>query len=632
MKTFTISAFLLVALWANGQTIEERAKIAQMSDLKTLDSLKLEFQREEQERFVRIEQYLRNNPGQTRRSKSENGVLKEIYDINPDGTVAYFVAGNANAARTARANRLYSGGNLGLNIQGQGMNAVVWDGGSARSTHVEFPNNKVFVADGGELDDHATHVVGTICAQGITANLRGVAFDSSVKSYDWNSDYSEMTNEASNGLLVSNHSYWISGNGGGGAWMFGAYDSRARGFDLIAAGAPFYLAVTAAGNDRNDFSDAVVGPYLSEKFGYNLTRGMQNAKNFLTVGAVNQVLNYTGPNSVQMSNFSSWGPTDDGRIKPEVVTKGVSVRSTLSNSDTANGILDGTSMASPGVAGSALLLQQYYNSLKGSYMRAATLKGLIMHTADEAGVEVGPDYSYGWGLINCEAAANAITASGQTSLISENTITTGTSYSITVAANGTTPLNVSISWTDRAASANSNGTNDPTTKYLVNDLDLRVTKDGQTFYPWRLDVANPTAPATREGDNDVDNFEKVQVDNPSGTYTITVTHKSNLIAGQQPFSLIVTGPSLVLNNEDINRTKPFVVYPNPSKGFINVGYEASTDRVQIQLFDISGRIVKTLDSSALNNSIDISDLTNGVYILRCNDGNKSVSQKIVLSK
>lgn len=632
MKRKITFALILLAGYGFSQSTVDKNWIAQRSDIKALDSLKSIFQAEELERSMRIENFLASNPAVKRRQKLENGAVREIFDINPDGTIAYYSTSNSTASRTARANRLYSGGTLGLNVQGQGMTVGVWDGGSARTTHVEFPDGKVFSGDGGELDDHATHVMGTVVAAGLTPTLRGIAFDASARSYDWNSDYSEMANEAANGLLVSNHSYWISGNGGVGTWMFGSYDSRARGFDLIAVAAPFYLGVTAAGNDRNDFSDALVGPYLSEKFGYNLTRGMQNAKNFLTVGAVSQVLTYTGPNSVNMSDFSSWGPTDDGRIKPEVVTKGVSVRSTLASSDTASGIQQGTSMASPGVAGTALLLQQHYHNVNNQYMRAATLKGLICHTADEAGEAPGPDYSFGWGLINAEAAANAITQNNNTALISQLTLANATSYSITVASSGTTPLMASISWTDRAGTANNSQQIDPVTKNLINDLDIRITKDGTTYFPWTLDRIQPNDPAIQTADNSVDNFEKINVYEPSGTYTITVSHKGNLVGGNQNFSLIVTGPALVLSSEDLDRTKPFVVFPNPSKGFINVAYEATTDRVQIQLFDMSGRVVKNLDSSALNNAIDISDLTNGVYILKCNDGSKTVSQKIVLSK
>ena len=81
----------------------------------------------------------------------------------------------------------------------------------------------------------------------------------------------------------------------------------------------------------------------------------------------------------------------------------------------------------------------------------------------------------------------------------------------------------------------------------MNDLDLRVSKDGgNTFFPWKLDVANFTAAATT-GDNLVDNIEKIEIPNASGEYIIQVSHKgSSLIDGKQEFSLIVTG----IDNEE----------------------------------------------------------------------------------
>ena len=49
-------------------------------------------------------------------------------------------------------------------------------------------------------------------------------------------------------------------------------------------------------------------------------------------------------------------------------------------------------MSTPSVTGSLALLQQHWNTLTGSYMKSATLKALVIHTADEAGTYTGPDY------------------------------------------------------------------------------------------------------------------------------------------------------------------------------------------------------------------------------------------------
>ena len=102
---------------------------------------------------------------------------------------------------------------------------------------------------------------------------------------------------------------------------------------------------------------------------------------------------------VIIANFSSEGPTDDFRIKPDIAGNGVSVYSTYDNSNTAYNSISGTSMASPNIAGSLVLLQQHYNNLNNSFMKAATLKGLALHTADDAGFS-GPDAIFGWGLMD----------------------------------------------------------------------------------------------------------------------------------------------------------------------------------------------------------------------------------------
>lgn len=628
MKKNILTSCLLVlfSLSAISQSKLELATVVENTDTETLRSLSEKFNIEFEEREARIKVYLENNPLKTKSFKVD-GVFKEIYDV-VDGEISYYSTSNLGSSITSRANKLYNNGGLGLNIQGQGMYGFVWDGGSARTTHVQFPNNKVFAVDGGALSDHATHVMGTIVAQGVgSTNIRGNAFDASASSYKWDNDYSEMALEASFGMLVSNHSYWIGTTVS--EWSFGAYDYRASSFDQIAFAAPYYLAVTAAGNDRNDYSDAVIGAHLNSKFGYDLIRGMQNAKNYLTVGAVNQVLSYTGPSSVVMSSFSSWGPTDDGRIKPDVVTKGVSVNSTLDTSDTATGNMSGTSMASPGAAGVALLLQQYYNSLNSNFMRAATLKGLMMHSADEAGVANGPDYEYGWGLINAEKAVNIIMQDNlEIGTIQENVLQNNQSFTLPITSSGSEPLFVSISWTDRAATANTNNSIDPTTLYLVNDLDLRVTNAATTYFPWTLDPATPFLGAVNTADNFRDNFEKVQINNPSGNYLVTVSHKGTLVGGSQNFSLIVSSQNgVVLNKYNFNADDVISIYPNPTSDFINIQSSLDLGKAKVELFDMLGK--KIITNEFVNNSLDITSLVDGVYMINVSIDGQTYVKKIV---
>ncbi len=610
---FSTASFFLV----HAQSTEDREKIATYSNKEANAVLEKKINDEKIQRDIRLSRYLGQNPGFSKKINLPNYGIKELIDVLPNGEFIYAQTDNAGAAITARANRLYNGGSLGLNIQGQNMIAAVWDGGSARTTHQEFivaGNSKVTNMDGAANIDHATHVTGTICAQGIVANVRGIAFNASAVSYDWNNDLAEMLSEASSGLLVSNHSYGFGALSA--LWFFGAYDSRARSFDEICFNNPYYLPVVSAGNSRNETTPPG-STQLGNKGGYDMIFGHANAKNVMTVAAVSQVSNYVDASSVLMSTFSSYGPSDDGRIKPDISMKGVSVRSTLSTSDTATGILSGTSMASPGVTGVVLLLQQYYNQLYSSYMKSATVKGLILHTADEAGAWPGPDYEYGWGLINAEKAAIAIrdknSTSSTRSMIEELSLNNGATFTKSITANGTDPLKVSLSWTDPQSTLINTGTVDPTTKYLVNDLDIKITKDGVTYYPWKMQgMSAPFEVATNTGTNNADNFERIDINNPSGTYTITVTHKGSLVNGSQNFSLIVTAPTLsTLGTGEVKEGEKVNFYPNPAKDYIYINEKENN--ITVTIHDISGKIISR--SALVNNKLNISSLTTGNYIV-----------------
>jgi hypothetical protein len=331
-----------------------------------------------------------------------------------------------------------------------------------------------------------------------------------------------------------------------------------------------------------------------------------------------------------MSAFSSWGPSDDGRIKPDIVTKGTNVRSTSSSSDTSNEISQGTSMASPGITGASLLLQQHHFNLMNQYMRGATLKGLILHTADEAGFWPGPDYMFGWGLINTEKAANFISnRSNNITVMQENVITHCQTYTFEVVATGTEPLVASISWYDRAALAN-NGTSDPTGILLTNDLDLRIIGNNQTYFPWTLDPANPSLAAVRTTDNFRDNFEKVEIDTPpAGTYIVQVTHKGTLVSGNQTYSLIVSGVNQTLSTNSLNADE-FRIYPNPARGSFNISSGSYGGDLNLEMYDVQGRCVMKRAISGTQNEIGVQGIPTGVYMVRVSSASGAFTKKLVI--
>ena len=625
MKKIIIILFVLfICFTSQAQDASMRDYMSKSVNFYELDSLKSVFAIQNKENEKLITQFLSDNPSY-RRKFYEGDVIKEIAFID-NGKAVYNRTFNVNGSKTVRADRLNTGGSLGLNLQGQGMYVGVWDGGSARFTHQEF-GGRIQIVDDAVVSNHATHVTGTIIGSGVTNTaIKGIAYQANSYNYDWTNDVTEMTSAFQNlNLLVSNHSYGADASTVS-TWFFGAYESKARSIDALTNTSQFYLPVVAAGNDRDSYQT-----YNPTKNGFDLIGGFNSAKNVITVGAVNQVLNYLSPSNVVMSSFSNWGPTDDGRIKPDVVAKGVSVRSATSTSDTSNGFLNGTSMASPAVAGVALLLQQHYINLFQQPMYASTVKGLILHTADEAGIAPGPDYMFGWGLVNAEKAANAITNSGTSSIVSELLLNTANpSYTTSVQVGSSMPLMVSISWTDRAPIQVNTGTVDLQTLMLVNDLDVRVTKDGVTYYPWTLDPANPSFAASNLYDNFRDNFEKVEIENPSGNYVITVTHKGNLTGSQQRFSLIVTGDQVqTLSNKNPNLDNIISLYPNPTKNTLNITLNTFIDNATLSIVDLQGRTVDSQSVLDKTTTIDVASLQAGVYILRVESPEGSYTKKFI---
>ncbi len=477
------------------------------------------------------------------KKNTSDGRLVELQKISAYGTPLYYTTYNLDAANTSGAAELWTGGRAGLQLNGELMTLGVWDGDAVRGSHQEF-GSRVITGDGSRFTTntsgsaHASHVAGTLVAAGVSPQARGMAPAANLRSYNWNLDEAEMTAFAAAGFLISNHSYGYSTEqeDGWSDWRFGYYDHTAAEWDEIASSAPHYLIVKASGNDLND------GKNTSQN-GYDLLEGAGTAKNVLVVGAVNDLSTYTGPSSVNLAGFSSTGPTDDGRIKPDLVGNGVSVRSVDSRSNTAYQNLSGTSMAAPNVSGSAILLQQHYQNLNSTFMQAATLRGLLIHTAKEAGPSPGPDYRYGWGLVDVEAAADVITNNGENTLIEEHTLNNGEAYQKVVLADGLSPLVVTICWADPkgtpleddASSLNN------TTPLLVNNLNVKLTRNTSTFLPWKLNPQNPDEAASK-GINFRDNVEKVEINNPSyGEYTITIDHSSFLSGGKQDFSIIVSG-------------------------------------------------------------------------------------------
>lgn len=523
-----------------------------------------------------------------------HGVLQEIVGL-ADGQPVYFTTDNANAAISTGANLVRSS----HAVDGAGVLIGMWDGGAGRPTHQEF-GARMVVMDGAAVVDHATHVGGTLAAAGVVAGARGMAPAGVVHSYDWNGDTAEMTARGATGpgqadkLYLSNHSYsYVSGwndvsnatrvwewygNGTDAAGIeqdFGRYNTYARDQDALAASAPFYLVFRSAGNERTDNPSSGQNVALAPggttvvaydpashpagdgqyRGGFETISFAALAKNVLTVGSVNDAVTSGVRDTAKAAvcPFSSWGPTDDGRVKPDVVANGYALYSSLGGSNTAYGNYSGTSMASPNACGTAALLVHLYGNLfPGQAMRSSTLRGLLIHTADDLG-NPGPDYKSGWGLVDALDAANLLAdhhAYPAKQRLTEGQLTTsapGATYAFVW--DGVSPLRATLCWTDPTGTATS--TSDLRTPRLVNNLNLRIIgPGGAEFLPWVMPFvgdwsqAAMNAPATT-GVNNTDNVEQVLIAAPpaAGVYQAVVGFAGTLANGSQHYSLLLSGAS-----------------------------------------------------------------------------------------
>ena len=349
--------------------------------------------------------------------------LPFIQYIQPKASEPFTLSSNARA--TQRANVIASTSGLGLS----GNNVVigVGDGGTI-DQHIDL-DNRILNAYNIDENAHGAKVTGIIAGEGILEHtMRGFATKADIVA-DVFTNVLNSTGTYYNTLdmVLTNNSYGTNMN------PFcpnaGDYNGSSKAMDQIANNYKYVLHCLAAGND----GDMTCSPYSSSF--RTVFQGLQSAKNILTVGSVDAY--------DVIADDSSRGPTQDGRIKPDIVGVGVDIQSPQLNNQYSQG--SGTSLSTPSVTGTFALLWEHYKNLNGNNLPpAALMKAIACNTADDLG-NPGPDFTHGYGRINAQRAADAITEQNYY----ENIITNSTTQTsvINIPAN-TAEVRVLLYWQD----------------------------------------------------------------------------------------------------------------------------------------------------------------------------------------
>jgi PGF-pre-PGF domain-containing protein len=416
------------------------------------------------------------------------------------------------------------------------------------------------------ISGHGTHIAGSVLGDGSCSDgrFKGMApqaeliFQAAGNNIDCiilPNDLNDLFSQAyDNGARIHTNSW-------GDEKINGEYTIISKDLDLFMWNHPDMLILMAAGNEGVDSdSDGIID--------LDSICSPATAKNCISVGASENIRsdkldsystlingNTRFPsypiNSDKMANnteglaaFSSRGPTDDGRIKPDVVAPGTYIISTKSSVKNPNYELwddydansnytygGGTSMSTPIVAGTAALIRQYYMQNESITPTAALLKATIINGAynmtpgqydigQHKEIQTRPDNASGWGRIDIE---NSLFPASPRIMQYHDNISLNTSESWNAkyySNNNSEPLQITLVWTDHPSIPSA-------AKTLVNNLDLTVLGPDGTY------LGN--------GGDAINNVEQVELLTPvDGIYNITITG-ADIPHPPQPFALVISG-------------------------------------------------------------------------------------------
>jgi hypothetical protein len=510
-------------------------------------------------------------------------------------------------------------------------NDVPYD--TVSSSHRKIVTYVTYVDDSDvSTDGHGTHVCGSAAGSFVDAN--GDSNNPTASSYDGMADGAKLAffdiGDSNENLYVPSdlNTDLLAVMYAAGARVFSnswgssvnAYDLDAQQVDQFMVENPDALVLFAAGNDGEYGAASVSTP--------------ATAKNIISVGCTmasyeswstyyGSTLSSDYYDFTNLAYFSSQGPTNDGRMKPEIAAPGYYTTSAYSDEESGEYhcevvAMAGTSMATPTTAGLTALAREYlvngfYESVSfsplGALMRAMIvhsgqpLEYLLTSTNQLESIDY-PGNEQGYGRVQLDEVlySTLIDSTGQLMLMgsssqSENPneyvsfSASGDAHTFTIVPSSTSAIRVTLAWTDPVAYSG-------TKAILVNDLDLSITTpSGETLYP------SVTGGVSADHTNTV---EMIDIDAPTegGEYTITVSAYalSDLSYGDQTYGLVVTGDFCLSSTSGLSGTPSFA-----SSHSCSSATEALTQTVLTSLSSASS-------SSLLGGFVGAIVLTTGVLL------------------
>lgn len=345
------------------------------------------------------------------------------------------------------------------------------------------------------ITQHASDMATLIGGAGITfLSGRGVAREVGFHSTNFLSLLPEpISYYESRNINVQNHSYGVEVENFYGVES-AAYDQLINENEHLVHS--FSIGNSGSSNGTGEYEDV-------PSYG-TMTGSFKQAKNVLVVSATDSL--------GTIPTFISRGPAYDGRIKPDLVAFGG----------------EGSSDAAALISGAAILLQERHQQLNGVLPTSSMIRGLLIAGSNDILAE-GPDFISGYGELDLFQSMKILDSGWHISgSVSEAEIET---FHLEIPGN-ISMVTFALSWNDLPA-------NEGDDIALVNDLDVRITRNGEEWLPWILDSSpdiNSLETLALTGVDHLNNTEMITIENPqSGTHQIVVTGSS--VVESQSFSI-----------------------------------------------------------------------------------------------